>query len=97
MSSDTEAVIIRRPAEKDHPIEFLTQLFSSFGDMTIPLCKLFAQIQTTEILIALAIAEPATHLHQRVIHTCGPQEVADCQPFERQPARKFVTAHRYHV
>ena len=49
-------------------------------------------VEAAEVQVARAVAEPAAHLHQRVIHLRGAHEVADAQAFERQAARQLVAA-----
>src|SRR5262249_1771330 len=39
------------------------------------------------------IAKPSPHLHQRVEHVRGAEEVTDGQPFEREPAAELVTPY----
>ena len=60
--------------------------------MTVPFVQFVAGEEPAKIHITGAIAEPSSHLHQRVVHLRCAQEIANGQPFERKSAGQLVTA-----
>ena len=60
--------------------------------MAVPFVQLVAGEEPAKIHIAGAIAEPSSHLHQRVVHLRRTQKIAHGQPLERKSARQLVSA-----
>ena len=75
-----------------HEVEFLPQLFRGFGDVAKPLHQVGRRVKPAKVQITGAIAEPAAHLHQRVIHLRGAHEVAHAEPFEGQAPCELVAS-----
>ena len=91
MRADPLTEVAGGASTRHHAIEVPTQFFTGARDMGEPLGHLVRRVQTAKIEIAAPVAEPATHLHERVIHLGCTQEVADGKAFEREPATEFVS------
>src|SRR5579872_7331566 len=61
--------------------------------MPEPELQIGGRVETTEIDIPGPVAEPASHLHQGVVHLRGAQEVTYGKAFEREPSGKLVAAN----
>ena len=75
MRPDLEPEVLRGQVEPLHSLEFQSQLFRRTCYVRIPAEGLLAEPQSTEIPIAVAIAEPSPHLQERVVHLGVAEEV----------------------
>ena len=94
MAAHGQPELFGRGLRQFHSLELGLQVVHRLVDMGIPTHAISRDPDAAQILIVGAIAEPAAHLHQRVIHDRVAQEVADCQPLQRQAARQGETANR---
>ena len=76
MRPHTQAVIFRRPLTRRHVIEVASQLLLGERDVPIPQPQVVSREKPAQVEVAGPIAEPPTHLHQRVIHSRGAKKVA---------------------
>jgi hypothetical protein len=88
------AVVTPRAADSDHVVEFAPKFLARFCDVLEPVLQIRRGVEAAEIEISRPVSEPAPHLHQRVTHAAGPQEVADAQTFQCQAAGELVSADR---
>src|SRR5439155_9380458 len=75
-----------------HVFEVLPEFFRGEGNPSVPACELLRCVNSAEILVARSVSEPASHLHQGVIHACRTQVVADCESFECESSRQLVSS-----
>ncbi|MCY1546816.1 hypothetical protein D9M68_828360 [compost metagenome] len=94
MGLDLETVVTRNLAAIDHVVEFGPQFFGCIRYVLEPLDQIFGSVQTTQVQISRTVSEPPPHLHKRVVHLGGAQEVADAQTLEGQPPGELVTPDR---
>jgi Protein of unknown function (DUF3631) len=81
------AVVTPRAADSDHVVEFAPKFLARFCDVLEPVLQIRRGVEAAEIEISRPVSEPAPHLHQRVTHAAGPQEVADAQTFQWRSAK----------
>ena len=58
-----------------------------------PLLQLDGRVDPGQVGVAVPVAEPATHLHERVVGVRAPDVVADEQALQGQPARQPSPGH----
>jgi hypothetical protein len=92
MRADIETEINRLQTVAPHPLDLLREFLGCFGDMGIPVDGVAREMDAAEILEARPVAEPAAHLHERIVHLGVAIHVADGQALDGQAARQTETA-----
>ena len=88
MRADVKAKILRTETIAPHALDLLHKLFSSIGDVGVPVDRIAREMDATEILEARSVAEPAAHLHEGVVHFRVAVHVADGQSLNGQTSRQ---------
>ena len=91
MGTNLERIIIRGASDFCQIIELLTKLLTGDGDMSEPYVEFITSVQATQINVSRAVSEPASHLHQCVIHLGCAEEITDGKTFEGQSSGKLVS------
>ena len=86
VAANLEAEVPGRCISALHARQFITKFIDGFSDVVVPALGLFGHPNPAEIVISVAIPEPAPHLEQRVVHHRPSEEVADGQSFECETA-----------
>src|SRR5262245_6776405 len=94
MRLDLQSVLPGRRTLRSHDVELLAKFFSSLSDVLEPFREVLRGVEATQVEISRSIAEPPTHLHQRVVHLGRTKEVADRESLQSQTPRQLVTAYR---
>ena len=92
MRTNLQGVVLRRPSGFRQVPELFPELVAGKRYVAVPFVQLVAGEEPAKIHIAGAIAEPSSHLHQRVVHLRCAQEVAYGQSLERKPSRQLVSS-----
>ena len=93
MRANLQGIVLRRSARFGQISELFPKFVTGKRYVTVPFVQLVAGEEPAKIHIAGAIAEPSSHLHQRVVHLRRTQKIAHGQPLERKSARQLVSAN----
>ena len=96
MSADLQGVIIRGTSGFKQIIELGPQLLAGQCNVTEPVIEFCTREKATDVDISGTIAEPASHLHQSVVHLGRTQEIADRKALKCKASGKFVSTDCNH-
>ena len=97
MRHHLEAVLLRRQLGFGHEIKLLSQFLRGIGDVAEPPHQVRRSIEAAKVQVTWPVAEPAPHLHERVIHLRGAHEIAHAKALQRQAPRELVATDRNHL
>ena len=83
MGPDTQTEFLRGRLSASHPREIAFEVPARLGHVPVPAFGLGGHPHPTKIVVSVPIAEPPTHLKQRVVGAGIPQEVARRKTLKR--------------